>query len=104
MLQFQRQIIHILNKSENEGTNLIKDIGNRTLTIVQERHKKIVKRSTSLTRLISDPNVELNVPKTIENFGTAIKSGFEDERAPMYHFSDEDSSLEYDISIRLPNC
>jgi hypothetical protein len=87
ILGMERQIVDSLkDKSKNdEDLKLVADISNRTLTDLEDQRKKITKRSIPLTRLISDPTVKLDVPKTIENFGTATKHAFEDERAPLYH-------------------
>ncbi|KAJ3645343.1 hypothetical protein Zmor_023009 [Zophobas morio] len=83
----QRQIVESLqHQSKNdEDLKLVADISNRTLTDLEEKSRKISKRSIPITRLISDPKVKLDVPQTVENFGTATKHSFEDERAPMYH-------------------
>jgi hypothetical protein len=87
ILGMERQIVDSLkDKSKNdEDLKLVADISNRTLIDLEDQRKKITKRSIPLTRLISDPTVKLDVPKTIENFGTATKHAFEDERAPLYH-------------------
>ncbi|XP_044253562.1 uncharacterized protein LOC123004380 [Tribolium madens] len=87
LLGVQRQIIDTMKeKSQNdEDLEFLTDISNRTLSSIEDQRRKISKRSIPLTRLISDPNVRLDVPKTFENFGTATKHAFEDERAPMYH-------------------
>ncbi|KAL3273029.1 hypothetical protein HHI36_014485 [Cryptolaemus montrouzieri] len=47
--------------------------------------KKVEKRSVPIVKLLHDPNVKLDVPKTLENIGTITKNAFEDKRAPMYH-------------------
>ncbi|RZC34694.1 hypothetical protein BDFB_008247 [Asbolus verrucosus] len=83
----QRQIVDSLQKQSknDEDLKLVADIGNRTVTELEQQRKRVSKRSIPLTRLISDPNIRLDVPQTIENFGTATRNAFEDERAPMYH-------------------
>lgn len=43
------------------------------------------KRAAPLLRLVTDPNVKLDVEKTIKNLGAVTRHSLEDKRAPMYH-------------------
>ncbi|XP_044759481.1 uncharacterized protein LOC123317158 [Coccinella septempunctata] len=43
------------------------------------------KRSATITKLLNNPDVRLDVPKTLDNIGVITRNAFEDERSPMYH-------------------
>lgn len=67
------KVIDMILEKESEMMEQMKKESNRE------------KRSVPLVKLIADPNVKLDMPKTLENLGTITKQSFENKRAPMYH-------------------
>lgn len=54
--------------------------------------------------LVNDPNVKLDVPKTISNIGTVAKTSFHDQKKPMYHLNNMVGSIKDVImsTIKIP--
>ncbi|KAK4874779.1 hypothetical protein RN001_014139 [Aquatica leii] len=62
------------------------------------------KRTVQLARLLLDPNAQMDVPKTLENAGTAVRSSFENKHTPAYHFRNAMGSAKDIImsTLRIP--
>ncbi|KAF5283517.1 hypothetical protein FQA39_LY17332 [Lamprigera yunnana] len=61
--------------------------GEADVNVVIKRSPQRSKRSIPLLRLLVDPNAHLDVPKTLEKAGTAVRNSFENRHAPVYHLN-----------------
>lgn len=56
-------------------------------------------------RLLTDPKVQLDMAKTLENVGTATRTTFEHEETPMYHVRNMAGSAKDAVmaAMKIPN-